>query len=307
MNRSFIVSLALCAMLIVPAASVAQTAAAPNELPWFINLLKVNNGKAFCIPANAKMVDIGNVVAQYAKAHPDIGDHLTDGQTIGALREVYPCSVPAAPAPGPLVTASQSSDLSANIGRLLSAAALQQTLINSARLSAVMVNNPCADAQYKLDSTIGIFKPMEFNTAGELTAGAWKQPVREQGCGTSHLLNVLAVAKGDKQIVTQAVLPGNTHADPLLQRDALTTALAVVGVAVGEPNDACKTQYVSETEFVGEEGQAREGAKHAPWREIWTVVSCTKRSTVPILFIPDSTGTSFSVGPQNAVRSAPLG
>jgi hypothetical protein len=169
-----------------------------------------------------------------------------------------------------------------------------------------MINQPCPDAQYSIETTIGILKPLEFNGAGLLTSGAWTQPVREEGCGKSRRLNVLALSKNETQIATQALLPGTTRADPLLQRDALTNLFTVAQIVVHEPNDTCKTQYVSDTEFLGEAGQPREGAQHPPWREMWTVSSCTKRSAVRVLFTPGAVGTSFVIGPQNAVNVVPL-
>jgi hypothetical protein len=71
-----------------------------------------------------------------------------------------------------------------------------------------------------------------------------------------------------------------------------------------DPN--CKIGYVEDTEFVSQESTAVQGGREPPWRELWTLVSCVQKMQVPMLFIPDSTGTSISAGPNSAVKVIPL-
>lgn len=192
-----------------------------------------------------------------------------------------------------------------NLTKLLADPGIQQTIQRSALQSAVMVNHPCVDAKYTIENRIGILKPLEFDSTGLLISGAWKQPVSEEGCGTRRLLNVIVLMNADKKIAGGPLLPGSSHADPLLQRDSILSALSIAGIAAAEPADRCKIQYVADTEYVGEEGVALPGSKGRPWREFWTVVTCTKKSRVPMLFTPDATGTSFTGGPQTAVTVTP--
>jgi hypothetical protein len=200
-----------------------------------------------------------------------------------------------------LISTPALADDRENIVKLLADPGVKQTVLKSASQSAVMLNNPCADAKYVAQSWIGIFKPLEFDSTGLLTSGAWKQSVDEEGCGTRRTLNVAVVMKADNHLASGALLPGSSHADPTLQHDSVLIAFNLAGIAAGEPIDRCKLQYVADTEYVGEEGAALAGAKGRPWREYWTVVTCKKKSRVPMLFIPDATGTSFSGGPQTAV------
>jgi hypothetical protein len=103
------------------------------------------------------------------------------------------------------------------------------------------------------------------------------------------------------------MLPGTTHAGPVLQRDAVGYAVQVVAAVPGGNDPNCKIGYVEDTEFVSQEDTAIQGGKEPPWRELWTLVSCVQKMQVPMAFIPDATGTSISAGPNKAVKVIPLG
>lgn len=207
-----------------------------------------------------------------------------------------------------LLTASWASapDAAAALVRLLGDPAEQQQVISGASRSAVLRQHPCSDAQFSIQKNYVPYRPVSFDDSGNLIAGAWKQMVNEQGCGASRVLNVMVVAQGPGKLSVVPILPGATHADPILQKDALRYAMAAVVATPGGNEPNCSVGYVADTEYLGEEGEMLPGSKGRPWKELWTVQSCKQKALVPMRFTPDSTGTSISAGPNTAVRIVPL-
>jgi hypothetical protein len=72
------------------------------------------------------------------------------------------------------------------------------------------------------------------------------------------------------------------------------------------PEVNCGTAYVADTAFIKQDNSALPRAKEPPWRESWTIITCTRKIEVPIQFIPDATGTTISVGPNTAIKETPL-
>jgi hypothetical protein len=97
-----------------------------------------------------------------------------------------------------------------------------------------------------------------------------------------------------------ASAPGDTHADLVLQRDALTYAI------VGAQSRAkqCSHFDVADTRFQAyglnnpKTADPGPSARFRPWWETWTLVGCGRKFDVPLSFAPDSTGTQViqSVG-----------
>ena len=193
-----------------------------------------------------------------------------------------------------MVAHQAQADDSAAYTAFLNTPNLKQNVVNSASRSIVIVQNPCAEAQYWIATSPIILKPMAFDGSGGPVAGLLKYPVKEEGCGASRILNVFIVVQGPKQVAAIASLPGGTHADPVLQRDAIPNAVIWAGSAV-EKEDTCKARYVSDTEFLGYETPAP-GAKASSWRERWTIALCDKKVAALLTFTPDATGTSFMIG-----------
>jgi hypothetical protein len=178
---------------------------------------------------------------------------------------------------------------------------VQQRVLGTAKKSTVVIYNPCPSAQFNLSEKFVVYKPLTSDGTGAVTGGAWKQVVQEQGCGTNRILNVLAFVQGPKTLTTTPLLPGTTHADPQLQKDAVRYAV----IAVGGAEKNCNIGYIADTEFLQHEGVPLEGAKGAPWQELWTLISCTKQSQVLMHFTPDRTGTSI-FATQSETRTFPL-
>jgi Rap1a immunity proteins len=74
-----------------------------QEIQWFMNLAKQNNGKAFCAPQTTTVRELLSAFAAFSKAHPELNGQINDEQTLRALAERYPC----APSPA---TATNATD-----------------------------------------------------------------------------------------------------------------------------------------------------------------------------------------------------
>jgi hypothetical protein len=189
--------------------------------------------------------------------------------------------------------------------KLLSDPTEQQHVISVAGRSTVILQNPCPTAQYVLEKKISFYKQPSFDRGGKLVDGAWKQVVDEEGCGVRRILNVLVFAQGQSASV-EPLLPGTTRADPILQRDAVKFAVQAAATVSEGREVNCQIGYVADTEFIEQESVTLEGAKGPSWRELWTLVSCAHKMQIPVHFIPDSTGTSISAGPNTAIKVIPL-
>jgi hypothetical protein len=205
------------------------------------------------------------------------------------------------------VASSGRADEQSAFVQLLANQTLQQQIIDAAGHSQVILQNPCPSAQYTLDDKPFVHTAPVFDSSGRIVAGDWKQVVDVKGCGKTRLLNVLVLVKGPNSLATIPMLPGTTHAGPVLQKDAVNYAVQVVAAVPGGNDAKCKTGYIENTEFVSQESTALQDDNKPPWRELWTLVSCVQKMQVPMLFVPDSTGTSISAGPNKAVKVIPLG
>jgi hypothetical protein len=178
---------------------------------------------------------------------------------------------------------------------------MRQNLINAAAKSTVILQNPCATAQYSVALKPFVLKPMVFDSVGHPTAGMLHFPVKEEGCGITRILNTLIWVQGPGTAGTSPLAPGSTHADPVLQRDAGQRAFTAAVTAV-PPDAACNVKYLADTEFLDRENEG--SSTPTPWREKWTIVICNKRIVVPVKFIPDQAGTGTTVvagGPEMKV------
>jgi hypothetical protein len=183
----------------------------------------------------------------------------------------------------------------------------QQHLVHVAGLSTVLLQNPCPAAQFALEDRFIVYERPVFDAANGIVAGAWKRSVVADGCGAKRVLNVIVRVSGPNSLSVTPALPGTTHADPVLQKDAVKIVVSAAATAPGarEPGE-CHVGYVADTEFIERETGVLPGARGPSWRERWTLVSCTRRIEVPVRFIPDATGTSISAGPSTDVKVVPI-
>jgi hypothetical protein len=192
------------------------------------------------------------------------------------------------------------------IAKLMANPMEQQHVLSAAKNSTVVLQNPCPTAQYSIENRFIPYQPVSLDSTGKIISGAWKQVVDQHGCDISRQLNVLVWAQEPKGLSVMPLLPGTTHADFALQKDAVRFAVQALAAVPGGREANCQIGYVADTEFVAPEDTTLPGAKGPSWRELWTLASCTQKMLVPMHFIPDATGTSISAGPNTAIKVVPL-
>ncbi len=186
------------------------------------------------------------------------------------------------------------------INDLLHTDAYQQRVSQAAQKSGVMQANPCPSGRYGLMETPVILEELKTDADRLINAGKWKQPIRFEGCGNNHMLNVVTTVNPDHTMQLQPILPGATELDYSLQKEAVKRAIA----AVGERTQTCDKGYVADTVFVKIAGTAQQGTNKAPWDEMWTLIYCDKKAEVLMHFIPDAKGiTTHAFGAETKVTS----
>lgn len=140
-------------------------------------------------------------------------------------------------------------------------------------------------------STVMVLKPASFAADGYPTSGVWKQSFPVSGCGNDTSINFFFFAQADGKITSFIAAPGETHADPTLQRDAMRYVMMAAKLEAPE----CNAPHLRTTHFDGRLS-AQESSKislgtSSGWRETWTASACGKLLPVPLTFITDATGT----------------
>lgn len=186
-------------------------------------------------------------------------------------------------------TGQAFADDKVDFKRMVLDPAEQKLVLGVAKQSGVVINEPCPSADFTILDRFAIYRPMVFEGSAFPKAGAWKQSVAEKGCGQDRVLNVFFWLDSNNKMREMPLFPGDTHADPVLQKDAMQHA----AMAAQWPEKDCKTGWMENTEFLKETGNPLEGAKDKPWDELWTLASCTKKAQVIMHFIPDKTGTTI--------------
>lgn len=174
---------------------------------------------------------------------------------------------------------------------------LKQNILTTAARSIVMTHHACTAATYEAADPVEL-ETMKFSDIGSPLSGELRFPVHEEGCGASHELNVYLWVEHESSIAITPMLPGSSHAGDSLQKSAYAYALQ----AAGGPDHNCPATYVENTQFVGE--QSGKAAQGAPWKELWTLSSCSWRAEVPVTFTPDPHGTKITAGPKSAVKKS---
>ena len=104
------------------------------------------------------------------------------------------------------------------------------------------------------------------------------------GCTPRTMRNFLLILEGEQPRVIE-LLPGNTNADPLLQRDALEGASAFAGALTPQ---GCDKRIVTETRLVSKIERG------APWQERWFYDLCGAKAEVEMTFTPSpASGTTW--------------
>jgi hypothetical protein len=248
-----------------------------SEAQWWVNIAKANNGKSFCLPSKMTLNELVQAV-QRERQSKGLPDSTSEQEVLTTLGRLYPCG-----------TQKVDAAARARIKNVINDPKALQSVVAAAKKCVVFLKNPCPSATFTI-TNITLLKELTFNDGGAISGGAWKYAIQENGCGVSRVLNVLAVVPKPQTLSTAPLLPGTSHADPILQKDAVLYA----EIAAGAPEKDCDSNFIEQTEFLKFGGAPLEGAKGSPWDELWTLRGCTRRAQVVMHFIPDRTGTTIS-------------
>jgi hypothetical protein len=194
----------------------------------------------------------------------------------------------------PAAAAAPQSAVTPGFAHFLASEEHRQIVLDTARRHSENVPNSCKSMSFALAAQVTIYAPVRIE-GGKPVEGAWAEPVMGTGCGKSIRFTALTIVAPGKAPVTLSLIPGDTRADPVLQRDSVKDVLDHVAAATG----GCKELVVTDTRFDDWEGPAEKPAAHGretrPWREVWTVWACGKLVEVPIHFTPNGAGTLYEV------------
>ncbi|QRG07133.1 hypothetical protein EZH22_01400 [Xanthobacter dioxanivorans] len=122
---------------------------------------------------------------------------------------------------------------------------------------------PCPDLSSP-DSTVTIAKDVTFAKNGQPRSGAWWSRSPVSGCGIDTVINIFFSVGERGRIIPVVALPGTTHADLVLQRDALLYAFTGVKLRM----ESCPDLTVTNTRFeaYGLHGSPRANRRPRPRR-----------------------------------------
>src|SRR5262249_32867356 len=139
-------------------------------------------------------------------------------------------------------------------------------------------------------SNVSIIEPVSVGASGVPNAGMWKESFPISGCGNDTTIHAYFSATKDEKINIAFATPGETRADLILQKDAITYAVLGANIAA----KTCKRFNVKNTRF---DGLDSANQKIRSWRETWTMVGCNRTFDVPLTFTPlDRGGTNILAG-----------
>ena len=149
-------------------------------------------------------------------------------------------------------------------------------------------------------SPVAVFflAPFVIGDDKKLKSGMWKESYAFSGCGNDSALNYIFKVNEQQNVTLITPLPGESRASYILQTDALTNIF--VATRVHSKTDCADENVINTTvgglkdnHLVRNDPESVVADK--PWQEVWTVAACGLKMLVPIWFIPDATGTSFSI------------
>ena len=181
------------------------------------------------------------------------------------------------------------------LANLVQQSAWQEPVIAAARVQYKQLPDSCAAAEVKPTGQLTVFSPAQFDSRGTLVSGVWSERVNVTGCGAPRQLNVLTLLQPGTAPQRFATLPGDTHADPETQKNALEYAQAVA-IRASPPN--CRQQIFTNTKFEGFTGlpdlTIRDGRESRAWVEDWSLFACGSTYVIQLTFRPNAQGLQLS-------------
>lgn len=214
-----------------------------------------------------------------------------------AAQTPAPADSTPAPMPDPLVSPDlqRVTPTAPTLSALVQQSAWQDPVLAAARAQYKQLPDSCAAAVFKPTSQLTVFSPAQFDSHGTLMSGVWSERVTVSGCSIPRVLNVLTLLQVGNAPTRFATLPGDTHADPATQKNALEYAQAVA-IRASPPN--CRQQIFTDTKFDGYTGipdaTIRDGREQRAWVEDWSLFACGTTYTIQMTFRPNAQGLQLS-------------
>lgn len=164
------------------------------------------------------------------------------------------------------------------------------------KVAAVLMNQQqgmpgCATLTVKKAYLATLMGPVVFNPDGSVHNGQWLVRYAVDACGQQGFRNV-AFTTTDKGIAIDALAPGETLADPRLQKDVVKSFRMAAARAVDDCKDAA---VVKATDVLGYPQRPDK-----PWREVWIGTLCGREVGQVVEFLPGPKGTTFKMALEKA-------
>jgi hypothetical protein len=173
---------------------------------------------------------------------------------------------------------------------------MQAAVIATAKTQYDRLPGACPAVSLKPTGQLTVYQALNIGVDGKPIAGVWSERVTATGCDPARTLNVLTVNHADGEPERVALMPGDTHADPLTQKSALQYVQAIV--AHSPVAASCHQIAFTDTHFDGYDGlpspEVTDGRDNRPWRESWIMTACGSTYSVGLLFTPNAQGTRLS-------------
>jgi hypothetical protein len=197
------------------------------------------------------------------------------------------------------VVAAQAQNASAQISpqfsAILQAQQHRDAVIAAAQESTSWKRYNCQNAKFTPLPMMRIWKSPEFDSAGVPIAGLWGESLEASGCGVARKkLNVVTAVSGPGSLTTGVLAPGDTEANPLLQKD---TSRHVYAAAMTKAPRECKKVFLDDTQHIRKEAATDPRIAGPVLVEKWTVIACDQTIDVEVKFIPDATGRTIGAHP----------
>lgn len=182
-------------------------------------------------------------------------------------------------APQAVAATADDPDLARFIGDRTRLADLTRTV-----LAALPRLSPgCAQPRFGANTTLKVLSPLDFDEDGKIQKGLFVERVPVDLCGKPLTVNVLAIAMPNARIRRVTLLPGDSLADPQLQRDASQMALTVASATDAN----CHSVGIANTRVTAQPGDTG-------WVETWDVAVCGQTVPVDVRFTKTASGTDFA-------------
>ncbi len=213
-----------------------------------------------------------------------------------AAAATAPASTPA-PMPDPMVSPDlQPAQHAPTFDQFVQQSSWQDQVIDAARAQYKQLPGACAAAKFNPTGKLVLYIPPRFSADGKLDSGMWSQGVAVSGCAPlPDQLNVLTVVQPGKPPTRIPTMPGDSHADPQTQKNALQYAEAI---AIRAAPAGCTHQIFTDAKFDGYTGlpaaDVPQGRDNRAWREAWYLFACSNTYVIEMTFVPNAQGIQLS-------------